>query len=169
MGQHQKNPPAFPNVRASRRERGFTLIELLVVIAIISILAVTVFVALNPVRRFRDARNSRRVVDANNYLTAVHACIVDNAGNATPCIGSPVTGTTYEMTSNTTGACTSACAGTTNCLDLDTNLANYLASLPTDPGGVDAGRTEYTIAANAAGIVTINACSAEGTTISAAR
>ena len=42
------------------KRRGFTLIELLVVIAIISILAVVVFVALDPVTRFQDARDSRR-------------------------------------------------------------------------------------------------------------
>jgi len=42
-----------------KSKKGFTLIELLVVIAIISILAVVVFVALDPVKRFADARNSK--------------------------------------------------------------------------------------------------------------
>lgn len=38
--------------------KGFTLIEILVVIAIIAILATVVFVALDPVTRFADARNA---------------------------------------------------------------------------------------------------------------
>ena len=45
--------------------KGFTLIELLVVIAIIATLAVLVYVALDPVRRFQESRNSRRWTDVN--------------------------------------------------------------------------------------------------------
>src|SRR3972149_10727287 len=62
------------------RNNGFTLIELLLVIAIIAILATIVIVALNPVQRFADARNSRRWNDVNSILTAVHEYIVDNDG-----------------------------------------------------------------------------------------
>ena len=51
------------------KKSGFTLIELLVVIAIIATLATVVFVALNPVQRFSDARNSRRWNDVNTMLT----------------------------------------------------------------------------------------------------
>ena len=43
----------------AKRTSGFTLIELLVVITIISILATIVFVSLDPVTRFADARNSK--------------------------------------------------------------------------------------------------------------
>lgn len=59
---------------------GFTLIELLLVIAIIGILVVTVFVALNPVKRFQEARDARRSTDVETLLTAIHLYISDNAG-----------------------------------------------------------------------------------------
>src|SRR3989338_7101975 len=93
----------------NRLQKGFTLIELLVVIAIIAILAVLVFVALNPAARFQDARNSRRVNDVNNYLTAIHECIVDNSGSLTPCIGTLTANETYEIVSNAAAACDDIC------------------------------------------------------------
>ncbi|EKD47532.1 MAG: hypothetical protein ACD_66C00019G0006, partial [uncultured bacterium] len=43
-----------------RTKKGFTLIELLIVIAIIAILAAAIFVALDPVTRFQEARDARR-------------------------------------------------------------------------------------------------------------
>ena len=143
---------------------GFTLIELLVVIAIISILAVVVFVALDPATRFADARNSRRWNDVNNYLTAVHECIVDSDGDTTGCVGALTAGQTYEIVSNATSGCDDVCtnAGSdTNCADLDTNLAKYLKVLPIDPQGVADGHTGYSITVDSNNIVTITACAAE--------
>src|SRR5437868_6397351 len=61
-------------------QQGFTLIELLIVIVIITALAVTVFVALNPVKRTKDAREARRTSDVETILTAIHEYIVDNKG-----------------------------------------------------------------------------------------
>lgn len=143
---------------------GFTLIELLVVIAIIAILATIVFVALNPVRRFADARNSRRWNDVNSILTAVHECIVDADGATSGCIGSLTAGNTYEIVSSGASGCDDVCTGASSdssCADTDTLLAAYLKTLPTDPGGVTAGHTEYSISINSNNIITITACSAE--------
>src|SRR5438046_1414103 len=75
-------------------ESGFTLIELLIVIVVIAALAVTVFVALNPVKRTQDAREARRTSDVETILTAIHEYIVDNKG-ALP--GTLTTGTTLTM------------------------------------------------------------------------
>ncbi|KKR90333.1 MAG: hypothetical protein UU36_C0007G0005 [Candidatus Uhrbacteria bacterium GW2011_GWE2_41_1153] len=63
-----------------RTKKGFTLIELLIVIAIIAILAAAIFVALDPVTRFQEARDARRYNDLNNTLTAVVTDQVDNGG-----------------------------------------------------------------------------------------
>src|SRR3989344_9006607 len=112
-------------------QKGFTLIELLVVIAIISILAVVVFVALDPATRFADARNSRRWNDVNNLLTAMHECIVDNDGVLATCGISTSLAETQLGTCSGTGA--TLCAGAAaDCLDLSgaTLLGPYLASIP---------------------------------------
>ena len=145
-------------------KKAFTLIELLVVIGIIAILATVVFVALNPVQRFADARNSRRFTDVNNLITEIHECIVDNDGGTTPCLGSLVAGTKYEIVSNGSSGCNAVCtnvAASANCADLDTNLSSYLKELPTDPGDVTTGHTEYEVVIDSNNIVTITSCSAE--------
>jgi prepilin-type N-terminal cleavage/methylation domain-containing protein len=148
----------------NKRVWGFTLIELLIVVAIIALLASVVLVALNPVQRFRDARNAKRWTDINSLLTAVHECIVDNDGSTSTCIGSLTAGEKYEIVSSGSDGCDDICTnGTsdTHCADLDTNLAAYLKELPTDPGGVTSGHTEYEITIDSNNIITITACSAE--------
>jgi len=151
--------------------KGFTLIELLLVIAIISILAVVVFVALDPAKRFKDARDSRRTQDVDTILSAIHASIVDNkgtlpagltAGMAESQLGSSATACTVA-----TGGCTVVTAA---CLDLTTPLAKYLKSIPLDPNGGTAAKTNYAVVVDANGIVSVKACGTEGTVnISASR
>jgi len=154
-------------------KKGFTLIEILVVIAILSIIAVVVFVALNPAQRFSDARDSRRVNDVNSILTAVHECIVDSGGDMATCVGAFTSGNTYEVVTGATATgCDDVCTGATgdtSCLVLDTTLGSYLKSIPTDPSGVASGHTEYSISIDANNLVTVAACSAEGTPIEASR
>ena len=139
----------------NRRRSGFTLIELLVVIAIIAILAVVVFVALDPVTRFADARNSRRWADINNILTGVHECIVDNDGSLTDC------GLTADNVSDTLG---------TGDLNISTQMAPYLKTMPQDPSTGTAADTGYSLVVDTNNIVTITADDAElSATISVSR
>lgn len=128
------------------KNKGFTLIEILVVIAIIALLAAVVFVALDPVKRFADARNSRRWNDVNSILTATHEYIVDNGGDLP-------TGLTSSMSATELGSC-----GT--CVNLGTPLSTYLKSIPVDPQG-DATNTGYTIEVDANNIITVAASNAE--------
>src|SRR3989344_2137908 len=62
------------------KNKGFTLIEILVVISIIAILAAIVLVAINPGKRFLDARQSQRHANVESILSAVQQAIVDNKG-----------------------------------------------------------------------------------------
>lgn len=140
----------------SKNGAGFTLIELLVVIAIIAILATVVFVALDPVSRFADARNSRRWNDVNSILTAVHEYIVDNDGSLP-------TGLTTGQAATEIGSCGS-------CDNLSTPLTAYLKSLPLDPSGGTAVNTGYFVEVDSNNIVTVSADDAEsGETIEVSR
>lgn len=152
-----------------KANRGFTLIELLVVIAIIAILAAIVFVALDPVRRFADARNSTRITAVNSTLTAVQQYIVDNSG-AFP------TGLSKGMAETQLGTATLGCATTPQgnacgtaaaCLDLTTSLAKYLASMPRDPSiaTTPGDRLGYSVVVNTNGIATVKACNAENSAV----
>jgi len=61
-------------------DKGFTLIEILVVIGLIAILATVVIVAINPVRQFKQGRDSQRISNINSILNAVGQRIADNKG-----------------------------------------------------------------------------------------
>ncbi|MBD3366346.1 hypothetical protein GF360_03340 [candidate division WWE3 bacterium] len=128
--------------------------ELLLVISIIAVLATVVFVSLDPVKRLADGRNSRRWNDVNNILTAVHSCIIDNDGVLADC------GIT-DTSSHVLG---------TGDLDLSTDLAKYLKSMPQDPKTGTAADTGYSIQADANNIVTVTADDAEnGETVEVSR
>lgn len=147
-------------------QKGFTLIELLVVIAIVVALSVAVFVALNPGQRLKDARDARRVSDVDSILTAVHEFIVDNQGSSPSGLNATEKqlGTGASGCAIATGGCTVV---TTACLDLSTDLAPYLKSMPIDAlGGTTytAAKTGYSIIQDANGLVTVRACGTEGAT-----
>ncbi len=144
-----------PNKRS-----GFTLIELLVVIAIIATLAVVVFVALDPVRRFQESRNSRRWTDVNSLLTAIHQYTVDNEG--TMPTGLTADGNTYQLGSCASGGATLCTTAQAACVDLSTPLATYLKSMPIDPlTGSTAATTGYSVSVDSNNLVTVAACRAE--------
>lgn len=146
-------------------KKGFTLIELLVVIVILSVLAVTVFVALNPAKRIKDAKDDRRLVDMDSILTAVHASIVDNKGSLptglTTGMSEKQLGTAVTGCALATGGC--SVAGDGDCVNLTTPMDKYLKTLPIDPDGT-AGLTKYSIVVDSNNIVTVKACGVEGGT-----
>ncbi|MFH1292336.1 MAG: LamG domain-containing protein [bacterium] len=63
-----------------KKLNGFTLIELLIVIAIIAIVTAVVFVALNPLARFRESRNAQRWKEVTAVADAVRLYQVSNNG-----------------------------------------------------------------------------------------
>jgi len=154
-----------------KKSKGFTLIELLIVIAIIIILAAIVFVALNPLQRFQQARNAKRWADITAVLNAVKIDQVDNGGAYMAAITALTEGNYYEIGTCTSGASCTGQAVEAGCVDLAGLVTDgYLGSIPTDPQSGTAVQTGYYLMKSATGIITVGACEAEaGETIKASR
>jgi prepilin-type N-terminal cleavage/methylation domain-containing protein len=99
-------------------EKGFTLIELLIVIAIIGFLAAAVLVAVDPVKRIQDSRDSRRFSEANAILNAILTKQVDDraiyAGTPLAPIVTSATNAQVVVSSDVGIACDLGIAGVSN-------------------------------------------------------
>ncbi len=147
-----------------RNDRGFTLIELLIVIAVIAILAAAVFVALDPVQRFQESRDSKRWSDVNNVLSAAKVDQVDNGGTYVAAISSLTAGQNYQIGTAANGCDTGCTAVATQaaCVDLTALVTEgYLGSIPTDPSSGTAAETDYYMTRNASGTLVVGACDPE--------
>ncbi|MEK7453095.1 MAG: prepilin-type N-terminal cleavage/methylation domain-containing protein [Patescibacteria group bacterium] len=151
-------------------KKGFTLIELLIVIAIIAILAAVVFVALDPLTRFQDARDSSRWNDATSLLSAVKIDQVDNGGSYLWAVSNATAGTNYMISNaTTTSGCNLTCdatiANATDCVNLQGFVnEGYVGSLPVSPNGAGTWSSIYTgyyMTRSAVGTITIGACESE--------
>lgn len=136
----------FVKTNSGEKDCGFTLIELLIVIVIIASLAVTIFVALNPVKRLADSRDARRRTDVESILTAIHEYFVDNAVYPA--------GLSTGMTEKQIGTC-----GT--CVNLTSQLSSYLSTIPMDPKSGTTSQTGYTVVIDSNGIVGIKSLTNE--------
>lgn len=157
-----KNKKSLPAGR-----QGFTLIELLVVIGIISALTTVVFVALDPAKRFKDARNARRTNDADTLISAIHQYIVDTGGSLPAGVGA----TASQIGSCASGGATNCAGAAAACIDLASVLSSnkYLKNNPVDPQVGTTATTGYSVVKDANNLFTVNACAAEGTTIQISR
>lgn len=159
--------------QALRRQKGFTLIELLIVIAIIAILAAVAFVALDPLTRFRDARDTARWADVTAIMGAVKLDQVDNRGRFVYSVQN-ATATEIFMLSNattTTGCNGFTCDGTivdaNDCLNIqDLVTEGYLGEVPVSPNGDttwSGAYTGYYLQKSATGNITVGSCESENT------
>ena len=103
-----------------KNNRGFTLIELLIVIGIIAILAAAVIIAINPGRQFEQARNATRWSHMNSIVNAVYSYTIAEGGSFPDCVSG------HE-------------GDFVHALDCETDLEDYMSSIPEDPqiGGGD--------------------------------
>lgn len=155
-------------------QKGFTLIELLIVIAIIAILAAVVFVTLDPLSRFQEARDSTRWSDVASILDAIKVDQVDNGGSYVSAVSTLTAGSNYTIGTCTVGGDSGCSAVTTQaaCADLTAlSTEGYLGEVPKDPSSGTDALTDYYINKSATGQVTIGACDPEesGATISVSR
>ena len=150
------------------RRKGFTLIEILVVIGIIAVLSAVVLVAINPTRQFKLARDSQRISNVESLLSAIGQNIAEHKGLFT-CGTSVVT-----IPASTTIIRSSVDA---NSFDIASCLVPaYISILPFDPSAPTAHyatttdyNTEYTVAADSDGRITVAAHGEINPTISVTR
>ncbi|MBL7057965.1 prepilin-type N-terminal cleavage/methylation domain-containing protein [Patescibacteria group bacterium] len=152
---------------------GFTLIELLLVIAIIAILAATIFVALDPLKRFQDTRDARRWSEVEEMIHAIKIDQIDNRGKYLDAIANLPQNEVWMIsaTNTATTSCNVACAAvasTSACLDLSgLQDEGYLSAVPVSPSSPDIASdwssdyTGYTIQKSGQ-YITITACEGEG-------
>jgi len=168
--------------RSSKVIGGFTLIELLIVIAIIAILAAVVFVALDPLTRFQDARDSSRWSDITTLLSAIKVDQVDNGGSYISAVSSITAGEVYMIVDGATATgcddqnayCDTGVTADINCVNLAGLVTEgYVADVPVSPNGSGtwtSAITGYTLQRDATGILTVRACESENSSeISVAR
>lgn len=118
------------------KRKGFTLIELLVVIAIIGILAAMVLVALGGARS--KARDAQRKSDLRNIKAALELFYADQKPNGYLRQGAAVTVAAADV--------------------LGDNAADYMKTIPLDPGGVAGGQGyQYATDTNVTGSTTVDA------------
>ena len=146
-----------------KNRAGFTMVELIIVIAIIAILAGIVFVAINPAKRFAEARNAKRWTDVSNLLDAILKYQVDNSGvHAT---GVPSGDGLNYLIGTDAGACSTTTCGValqSACKDLTPGIApDYIGEIPKDLKDGTTTKTLYYISQNTAGRITIGACAPE--------
>ncbi len=159
-------------IRNHKRKGGFTLIELLIVIAIIAILAAVAFVALDPLTRFKDARDSSRWGDVTALVSAIKIDQIDNGGTYLSSIANATSSWDYMITGDgTTSGCNVTCDGnvatSSSCVDLSGLVTEgYLASIPVSPNGSGSWSTSitgYYLNKNSNGTITVGACESENT------
>jgi len=152
-------------------KKGFTLIELLIVIAIIAILAAIIFVALDPVKRFQDSRDSVRWQEASEMMTGIYLDQIDNGGLFHSEISTMAENKVYMIGQGNTGCdannpnCDVNVSDGIYCVDL-TFLANegYLGEVPVSPKGEEiwnASYTGYTLEKRDTGTLILRACESE--------
>lgn len=149
------------------KKSAFTLVELLIVIGVLAILASIVFVALNPLGRFQNARNARRWSDVTAILSAIKLHQVDNGGTYLTDIGNLSADSYYQIGAGS--SCADTCSNPTvilqsDCIDLsDLVDEGYLPSLPIDPNdsGASEDETRYYMVRLSTGAITVGSCSEE--------
>jgi len=136
-----------------KQNKGFTLIELLIIIGIIGFLAAAILVAVDPVRRIQEARDSKRWAEVNALLNAILTKQVDERSyfeggdelvpiipdDGPQVIVSESDGVSCALDSSDTPRCDAvvgfSSTGKRCIADLSALAPTYIAAIPVDPHG----------------------------------
>jgi competence protein ComGC len=155
-----------------KNQKGFIPIEFLIIIGICAFLISIVFFAIDPTKKFAEARNDRRWEDVSLILEAVLKYDIDHGGTLPDGIDS-LSETSQVLGANASG-CDAGCSDKTTvaaCLDLSNSLVDkYLTVIPYDPYSGSSAFTDYYINQSASGRIEVGACDPElGATIFVSR
>ncbi|MEI6222631.1 MAG: FISUMP domain-containing protein [bacterium] len=160
--------------RNLQKKDAFTLVELIIVISVVSVLAAAVLIGINPLARFRAARNSRRASEAADIAKTLQLYQADHNGNYPPAVLS-LTPNSFSMIGTGVVNCNQHCAvvsSATSCIDLSILASEgYIASIPISPpgDGVWSGAlTGYAVEKTGNGLVSVVSCDEESGTVSPA-
>jgi len=123
-----------------------------------------VFVALDPIKRFQEARDSQRWSDVTAAAGAITVDQVDNGGTFVASVAALTDDLFYVIGTDATGCNTTCTAQTTQvaCADLTALVTEgYLGSVPMDPSTGTAANTDYYMQKSAAGTIAVGACDPE--------
>lgn len=138
--------------------------ELIIIIAIIAVLAAVIFVAIDPARRLHESRNARRSSDVATILDALIKYQADNDGAHLASVAGLTAGQ-YSVIGTDSSGCNTTCTAQTTqaaCVNLTALPANYLSTIPVDPGTGTAANSDYYLSRTSTGNLIIGACDAEG-------
>lgn len=145
---------------ATKQRAGFTLVELLVVLGVVGILFAVILIAVDPARRFAEARNAIRRQDVRTILEAIIEYTADNRGNFPVGLDSIVA--SYQVIGTMPSGCNITCGYNPTvsvCLDLGASLIDtYLAEMPHDPVGGEDYNTNYYVNKTAGNRIVVGAC-----------
>lgn len=136
---------------------------------IVMVLAIIIFLALDPVNRLATIRNEQRSSDINKILTAIYEYKEDNNGVLPSGLS---TSMSVTQIGTAVSGCNTSCSivGSSACVNLNSALVKYLKVMPVDPDDGTQAETGYYITVNNNNIVSVGSCNPEnGVTVEVSR
>lgn len=143
---------------------GFTLVEILIAIAVISILSAIVYVNIDPVGRFEEARNKQRASDVYRLMQAIALYRSDHDGALPGAMGALTDSLFYQIGTGTDcgGECHSPNVQMQNdCLDLGLlKDKGFIPEIPKDPNSqyANSRKTGYYLSIDQYKKISIGSC-----------
>jgi hypothetical protein len=146
-------------VKFWKKQGGFTIFSLMLTIGAVAVIAVSVLVVVDPVKRIGQANDAKRLVDIRAFAQAVETYAIDNHQIPADLSMSGLAEDEKFVLCSSEGALT--CDGETLvCLVVDDSdfLGAYIPELPVDPSKSNANDTGYYITRKSDNMLAVGAC-----------